>query len=86
VPLNSAETMADLAAALNIPVILVVGMKLGCINHSLLTAEAISARNLNLHGWVANKIAADMDFCDENIAAIAQNLRKDPIEIYAYNL
>jgi dethiobiotin synthetase len=68
VPLNSKESMADLAAALNIPVILVVGMKLGCINHSLLTVEAIQARNLNLHGWIANKIAPDMPFCMENYA------------------
>ena len=70
----------------NIPIILVVGMKLGCINHSLLTAESIQARNLNLHGWVANKVVPDMPFCDENIATISQNLRKDPIEIYEYNL
>jgi dethiobiotin synthetase len=86
VPLNSKESMADLAAALNIPVILVVGMKLGCINHSLLTVEAIQARNLNLHGWIANKIAPDMPFCDENIAAIAQKIRMNCMANYAYSL
>ncbi len=86
VPLNSKEGMADLAVALNIPIILVVGMKLGCINHSLLTVEAIQARNLNLHGWVANKIAPDMAFCEENIAAIAQKTRMPAMANYAYSL
>jgi dethiobiotin synthetase len=86
VPLNSTQNIADLAAALDIPVILVVGMKLGCINHSLLTVEAIQARQLNLHGWVANKIAPDMAFCDENIAAITQKTRMDCMANYAYSL
>jgi dethiobiotin synthetase len=85
VPLNEAETMADLAATLNIPIVLVVGMKLGCINHTLLTLEAIKARNLHLHGWVANKIAPGMPSCDENIATIAQHLHKDPMAIYEYS-
>jgi dethiobiotin synthetase len=70
VPLNDRETMADLAAALDIPIILVVGMKLGCINHTLLTVDAIEARNLMLHGWVANQIEPKMAFYDENIATI----------------
>jgi dethiobiotin synthetase len=72
VPINDKETMADLATALNIPIILVVGMKLGCINHSLLTVEAIKARELNLHGWVANQIKPKMAFYNENIATIAK--------------
>jgi dethiobiotin synthetase len=86
VPLNDKESIADLAVALNIAVILVVGMKLGCINHSLLTAKAIKARNLHLHGWVANRIAPDMPFCDENIATIAQNLRMPAMATYEYSL
>jgi dethiobiotin synthetase len=86
VPLNDKETVADLVAALNIPIILVVGMKLGCINHSLLTLEAIQARKLNLHGWVANKITPDMAFCDENIATITQKMHMDCMANYAYSL
>jgi dethiobiotin synthetase len=86
VPTNKTESMADLATALNIPIILVVGMKLGCINHSLLTVEAIKARNLNLHGWVANQIMPDMPFCDENIATIMQKLRMDCMQNYPYSL
>jgi dethiobiotin synthetase len=86
VPLNDKENVADLAVALNIPIILVVGMKLGCINHSLLTIEAIQARKLNLYGWVANKIAPEMAFCDENIAAITQKTRMNCMANYAYSL
>ena len=84
VPLNDTETMADLAIALNIPIILVVGMKLGCINHTLLTIEAIGVRNLSLHGWVANKIVPDMPYCDENIAAITQKTQMNYLKNYAY--
>ena len=74
VPLNSQQSMADLPAALNTPVILVVGMKLGCINHSLLTVEAIQARGLTLHGWVANQVEPDMPFYHKNVATIAEKL------------
>ena len=74
VPLNSQQSMADLPAALGIPVILVVGMKLGCINHSLLTVEAIQARGLTLHGWVANQVEPDMPFYHKNVATIAEKL------------
>jgi dethiobiotin synthetase len=63
---------------------LVVGMKLGCINHSLLTLEAIKARNLTLHGWVANKIAPDMACYDENIATITQKMQLNCLANYLY--
>ena len=74
VPLNNEQSMADLPAALGMHVILVVGMKLGCINHSLLTVEAIKARGLTLHGWVANQIEPEMDFYNQNMATIAQKI------------
>jgi dethiobiotin synthetase len=74
VPLNSTQTMADLAVALNIPIVLVVGMRLGCINHSLLTVEAITTRNLTLHGWVENKIDPNMMVPAENAATIAKQI------------
>lgn len=56
VPLNDAETLADVARGLGLPVILVVGVRLGCINHALLSAEAIRHDGLRLAGWVANGI------------------------------
>jgi dethiobiotin synthetase len=65
---------ADLAAQFNLPVILVVGMRLGCISHALLTAEAIIRRGLVLAGWVANEIDPAMSFIDENVEALAQRL------------
>jgi dethiobiotin synthetase len=74
VPLNDTHDTADLACALNLPVVLVVGMRLGCISHALLTAEAIVARGLHLAGWVANRVDPDMTFADENIAAIRSRL------------
>ena len=74
VPLNQTGTMADLAVALGYPVILVVGMRLGCINHALLTAQAIRASGLELVGWVANSVAAEMDCLAGNVRAIEQRL------------
>ena len=79
VPLNEKENLADLAAALAIPIILVVGMKLGCINHCLLSAEAIKARQLTLHGWVANHIDPEMPFLQENIQTLTKQLELAPM-------
>jgi dethiobiotin synthetase len=56
VPINNTQTMADLAKVLKLPIILVVGIRLGCINHALLTVEAIKQSGLPLMGWVANNI------------------------------
>ena len=76
VPLTDTHDTADLALALNLPVVLVVGMRLGCISHALLTAEAIAARGLHLAGWVANRVDPEMGFADENIAAIRSRLKQ----------
>ncbi len=74
VPLNDHETVADLAAAIRLPVILVVGMRLGCINHALLSAESIRAAGCELAGWIANCVAPQMGNLDENIDAIVQRI------------
>ena len=74
VPLSNDFDTADLAAQLNLPVLLVVGLRLGCISHSLLAVEAIVARNLVLAGWVANDIDPDMQYADENIEALLQRI------------
>lgn len=74
VPLNQHETMADLVAALQIPVILVVSMRLGCINHALLTINAIKARKISIDHWVPNMIGEKMDYFDENVATITKYL------------
>lgn len=70
VPLNDKQTFADLARELALPVILVVGMRLGCLNHALLTAEAVEARGLRLAGWVANVLDEGMPVLQENIEAL----------------
>lgn len=67
-PLNDEETMADFALSMNYPVILVVQIKLGCLNHALLSAKAIVASGLTLAGWVANLSDHNMLFAEENIA------------------
>jgi dethiobiotin synthetase len=74
VPLNRTETLADLAVLLNIPMILVVGMRLGCINHALLTVEAIQARGLRLAGWIANEIEPNFAMFDENLTSLQQRI------------
>lgn len=74
VPLNEQQSIADLAVMLNIPIILVVGMRLGCINHALLTVEAIKARGLHLAGWVANVVDLDMPVFAENLASLQQRI------------
>ncbi|MCG8672214.1 MAG: dethiobiotin synthase [Pseudomonadales bacterium] len=75
VPINERETLAQLPANLDLPVILVVGMRLGCLNHALLTAEAIRADGLTLAGWIANGIDPDMGYPQENIQTLKGALR-----------
>jgi len=70
VPLASGWDTADLARDLALPVVLVVGLRLGCINHALLSAEAIRARGLRLAGWVANTVDAQMPHVADNLAAL----------------
>jgi len=74
VPIDARQDLADLAARLGLPVVLVVGMRLGCLNHALLTAEAVAARGLRLAGWVANRIDPDMAAYAENLAALEARL------------
>ena len=69
-PLNETETISDLAQILNVPIILVVAIKLGCINHALLTFETIQNANLNCVGWVAVCNDADFDCVDLTIESI----------------
>jgi dethiobiotin synthetase len=90
VPLGPGLDTAQLAARLALPVVLVVGVRLGCLNHALLTADAIAARGLKLAGWVANHVDPDMIAADENIqtlgaliaapliARVAHGARPDP--------
>lgn len=73
-PLSVDLDMADLAKCLNLPVILVVGMKLGCLNHARLTAHAIEASGCHLAGWVANQLGRDQAAYKENLATLQMKI------------
>ncbi|MCA7954580.1 dethiobiotin synthase [Burkholderia seminalis] len=77
VPLTDTRDMADLAVALGVPVVMVVGVRLGCISHALLTADAIRQRGLALAGWVANHVDPAMSFPDENVATLRDWLARE---------
>jgi dethiobiotin synthetase len=74
VPFAKGYSQRDLAKALGLPVILVVGLRLGCINHSLLTAEAIETDGLELVGWIGNSIDPDMDYAGATTQSLSEHL------------
>ncbi|MGC2047371.1 MAG: dethiobiotin synthase [Gallionella sp.] len=74
VPLNGQQSSADLAKELDLPVIVVVGMRLGCLNHALLTLRAIADYRLECAGWVANVLDTNMDALQENIEALRERI------------
>ena len=74
VPLGPSLDTRDLACALGLPVVLVVGLRLGCLNHALLTADSVRAAGLGLAGWIANHLDPAMAAVDENVAALAERL------------
>ncbi|MFZ2542119.1 MAG: dethiobiotin synthase, partial [Gallionella sp.] len=84
VPLNADQDSADLVVQLGLPIILVVGMRLGCLNHALLTVEAIDARGLTLAGWVANVLDEDIEMLDGNIAALQQRISAPLLGVVPY--
>jgi len=75
VPLGESHTISDLVRALNLPVILVVGLRLGCINHALLTVEAISRDRLQLKAWVANQLEPDYVTPKQTLDCLSNNIR-----------
>lgn len=74
VPLNDKETLADFATELDVPVILVVGIRLGCINHALLTQADMQRKKITIAGWVANVIDENMEVIDENIDSLQKRI------------
>ncbi|MEH6444061.1 MAG: dethiobiotin synthase [Oceanospirillaceae bacterium] len=72
VPLNNRETLAQIPKELALPVILVVGIKLGCINHAILTVEAIARDGVKLAGWVANYVDPEMQMKQDSVATLKQ--------------
>ncbi len=75
VPLSDKLGFDDVAQALDLPIVLVVGLRLGCINHALLTEEAILSKGCNIVGWVANNVEPDFDRRDENMQALRRRMK-----------
>jgi dethiobiotin synthetase len=86
VPLNEKQDSADLARQLGLPVILVVGMRLGCLNHALLTMRAIADFQLECAGWIANVLDADMPALQENIEALRERIAAPLLGVIPYQL
>jgi dethiobiotin synthetase len=84
-PLNDTEFIADLAAALDLPVLLVVGLRLGCLNHALLTVAAMRQRRQTLAGWIGNQIDPGFARMAENLATLEQHIGMPPLAVVAYD-
>ena len=84
-PLSDTASMADLATALGDPVLLVVGVRLGCLNHAVLTAEAIGRSGLPLVGWVANHIDPQMLRVADNLAMLERMLGSAPLGVFPHD-
>jgi dethiobiotin synthetase len=78
-PISDTATMADLAAALSLPVLLVVALRLGCLNHALLTRESLATRGAAFAGWIANAIDPHFDRAEENLATLTARLGEPPL-------
>ena len=83
-PLNDTQTVADLVRALGIPVVMVVGLRLGCLNHALLTQESIESRGMRLAGWVGNGIDPAMACRAENLATLERRLGQPPLAVVPF--
>ncbi|MDP3704537.1 MAG: dethiobiotin synthase [Legionellaceae bacterium] len=84
VPLNETETWIDVLKKSQIPVILVVGMRLGCINHALLTMSVLEEHRMSCAGWIANCLDNDMLFLDDNIATLVNKIKAPMLGIIPY--
>lgn len=83
-PINETETMADIPATLDLPVVLVVGLRLGCLNHALLTAQAIEARGLTCVGWIGNHLQPSFEHAAENLATLEARLAAPLLDVVPF--
>lgn len=84
-PVNSRQSMADLAHALGIPVLMVVGLRLGCLNHAQLTRQAIAASRVPFAGWIANRLEPNMEREAENLATLGERLGEAPLAVVPFS-
>jgi dethiobiotin synthetase len=83
-PISKTKSMADLPKSLRIPALLVVGMRLGCLNHALLTKQAIEASGVELAGWVANAIDPKLERAAQNLASLERMLGSAPLAVFPF--
>lgn len=81
---DSGRTMADLAARLGVPVVLVVGLRLGCLNHAALTLEAVRTRAAPFAGWIANALDPGFEFMQENLETLTTKIGAAPLALLPY--
>jgi dethiobiotin synthetase len=84
VPINARQSIADLPKALNIPVLLVVGLRLGCLNHAQLTREAIEASGAEFAGWVGNCMDPSLQRLAENLSTLERRLGCEPLAVFPF--
>lgn len=80
-PISADRTMADIAIALRLPVLLVVGLRLGCLNHAQLTAQAIRSSGLRLAGWVGSQPQAEFAAVEANLQTLSHRLGAEPLAV-----
>ncbi len=84
-PIGPTSTMADIAVALAVPVLLVVGLRLGCLNHALLSLESIRARGCDFAGWIGNRIDPHYLLPEANLASLTRRLGMPPLAVLAHS-
>jgi len=84
-PINEHQTMADIAWALNVPALMVVGVRLGCLNHAQLTRLAVEAHGVSFAGWIASSVDPLMERLEENLAALERLLGEPPLAVVPHS-
>ena len=85
VPLNETMQVSDIPRRLDLPVVLVVGMRLGCLNHAMLTDAAMRECDISCIGWVANSIVPDFSYVDDNIATLSRHISAPLLGVVEYH-
>jgi dethiobiotin synthetase len=83
-PIDDERTMADVALALGLPVVLVVGLRLGCLNHAMLSAAAIRSAGLEFAGWVGNRVDPGFALCEQNLETLEMRLGSAPLAVFGH--
>jgi dethiobiotin synthetase len=83
-PISPTQRMSDLPAMLDVPTLLVVGLRLGCLNHALLTKRAIDAHGVEFAGWVGNRVDSTLQRREENLASLTQMLGSEPLAVFPF--